>query len=133
MDCDGCGVPMDGETYQIHECPAYKDSEHRNPLTHKMAGAVWKKPGGGFVPVEINARGNVIIPGEKDLDLGATVLTGNIIEELDKGIDMTEKSPKYNPGTSSSGYGVKAKIKGNKGKIGVALLIFALLVWFANS
>ena len=47
--CDACGVPMNWEDYQAHDCPAYLNSEHRNPLAHKMAKAKWMTPRGTVV------------------------------------------------------------------------------------
>lgn len=54
MRCDGCNVPMDGQTYRDHDCPAYSKSEYKNPLDHKMKLANWKVPG------KVTARGRVI-------------------------------------------------------------------------
>lgn len=48
---------MDAVRYREHDCPAYRKSEYRNPLEHKLGVAQWKIPG---VNVELSARGSVL-------------------------------------------------------------------------
>lgn len=53
--CDGCGQPMDAARYHAHRCPAYKDTQWRNPMMHKLSLAKWKLPG-----IDMSAKGSVL-------------------------------------------------------------------------
>lgn len=45
LECDGCNRLMTFANYRDHDCLAYVNSQHKNPLEHKMSASQWKVPG----------------------------------------------------------------------------------------